>query len=283
MRFNRPTLMFLAALVSGAAAATLAVRYIREQATPLLAAEPPETQVVVAVRPLGMGTVVQEKDLKSIPWPASAVPPGYVRVPTEAVGRGLLVSVAENEPLLNSKLADSAAGGGLPVIIEAGMRAMSVKVDEVVGVAGFVLPGTRVDVLVTLTENTNRDESSARVILQNVRALAAGQSVQRDVEGKPKEVTVITLLVSPEEAEMLALAANQGRIQLALRNQLDTSAVDTRGVRVTALKGRPEAAAPRPRRTAAGIVTAPAPRAPETVVEGFRGGEKTLTTFNTTP
>lgn len=281
MRFNRSTLMFLAALLSGGAAATLAVRYLREQATPLLAAEPPEAQVVVAIRPLGAGTVLQAKDLKSIAWPASAVPPGYVRAPAEAVGRGLLVAVAENEPLLNTKLADSAAGGGLPVMIEAGMRAISVKVDEVIGVAGFVLPGTRVDVLVTLSENTKRDESSTRVILQNVRTLAAGQSSQRDVEGKPKDVTVITLLVSPEEAEMLALAANQGRIQLALRNQLDTTAVATQGVRVAALKGRPDAAPAPRRRTAA--ATAPAPRAPETVVEGFRGGEKILTTFTTTP
>jgi pilus assembly protein CpaB len=274
--------MFLAALLSGGAAATLAVRYLREQATPLLAAEPPEAQVVVAIRPLGAGTMIQAKDLKSIPWPASAVPPGYVRTPAEAVGRGLLVAVAENEPLLNTKLADSAAGGGLPVMIEAGMRAISVKVDEVIGVAGFVLPGTRVDVLVTLAENTRRDESSTRVILQNVRTLAAGQSSQRDVEGKPKEVTVITLLVSPEEAEMLALAANQGRIQLALRNQLDTAAVATRGVRVAALKGRSDAP-PAPRSAAAAAVSAPPPRAPETVVEGFRGGEKILTTFNANP
>src|SRR5439155_16731747 len=114
------------------------------------------------------------------------------------------------------------AGGGLPIIIRDGMRAMSVRVDEVIGVAGFVLPGTHVDVLLSLDKGDNRSQSITRTILQNVQILAAGQSVTRDKEGKPQTVSVVTLLVSPEDAELLVLATKEGRLQLALRNTLDT-------------------------------------------------------------
>jgi pilus assembly protein CpaB len=204
------------------------------------------------------------------------VPAGYVRSVKDAVGRGIITPVAENEPLLAAKMSTKDAGGGLPIIIRDGMRAVSVRVDEVIGVAGFVLPGTRVDVLLTLDKNNDRPQAITKTLLQNVQTLAAGQSVTRDKEGKPQTVTVITLLVSPDDAELLALASKEGRLQLALRNTLDTMAVATSGARADKLSPSTTSASNRPQRIRS---TTPTPRANPTVVEGYRGGERTLTTF----
>ncbi|HET8649985.1 MAG TPA: Flp pilus assembly protein CpaB, partial [Gemmatimonadales bacterium] len=153
MRKTRPWFMLALALVSGGLAAFLALRYIRQQSTPLLANEPAKAQVILAARSLPVGSVVTEADLKSVAWPGGALPAGYVRTAAEAIGHGVITPVAENEPILASKLATKDAGGGLPIMIKDGMRAMSVRVDEVVGVAGFVLPGTHVDVMLTLDKN----------------------------------------------------------------------------------------------------------------------------------
>jgi pilus assembly protein CpaB len=281
-RRSRPFLMLALALASGGTAAFLALRYIRQQATPLMAAQPKRAQVVVAVKDLPMGTVLGERDVKMIEWIGGSVPVGFVASPQQAVNRGLIVRVAENEPILESKLAGQGMGGGLPVIIEPGMRALSIAVDQIVGVAGFVTPTTRVDVLLTMTNSPGAAEPATKVIMQNVRTLAAGQSIQQDKEGKPQPVGVVTFLLTPEQAETLALATGQGRIQLALRNMLDTSHIETRGTRSSALMGRIGAAAVAarpagPRRAAA--VPAPAPEPAATVIEVYRGGQRTLQKF----
>lgn len=276
MRKRRPWFMLALALTSGVLAALLALRYLRERTTPLMAAEPKRANIVLSARSLPVGAVVTEKDVKLVGWPGDALPSGYIRSVKDAVGRGVITAVAENEPLLEAKVSTKDAGGGLPIIIRDGMRAVSVRVDEVIGVAGFVLPGTRVDVLLTLDKNASRPQAITKTLLQNVQTLAAGQSVTRDKEGKPQTVTVITLLVSPDNAELLALAAKEGRLQLALRNTLDTLAVSTSGARADKLSPSGAPAANRPQRTRA---AAPTPRANPTVVEGYRGGERTLTTF----
>jgi pilus assembly protein CpaB len=274
-RRNRPLILLALALASGLLAAMLALRYLRQQATPLVAAEPARSTVVVAAQALPVGALITEQDVKTIPWSGGAVPPGFISDPAQVIGRGLLSSIEPNEPIMQGKLAAEGAGGGLGVLIDEGMRALSIPVDQIVGVAGFVLPSSRVDVLLTLQGQQN-NEPTTRIIMQNVKALAAGQTIQQDKEGKPLAVGVVTFLVSPEQAETLALASQQGRIQLALRNTMDTSATRTTGTRVSALLGTVRAPVA-PRR-------APARRAPDTTperatVEVYRGGVRSLERF----
>ena len=278
-RRSRPFILLALALVSGGAAAYLAMQYIRQQATPLMAATPKIAQVVVAAHDMPLGSIIGDRDVKTVDWAGGALPPGFIGSVPEAVGRGLITPVQENEPVLEAKLAGKGAGGGLPVIIDQGMRALSVSVDQVVGVAGFVLPSTRVDVLLTLTDAASK-EPATRVIMQNVKALAAGQSIQQDKEGKAQSVPVVTLLVTPEQAETLALAASQGRIQMALRNSLDTLHIETRGTRVSALMGGPIGRVPvaTPRRAAA-VRELSVPEPSQTVIEVYRGGVRTLQKF----
>jgi pilus assembly protein CpaB len=278
MRKSRPWFMLVLALTSGVVAALLALRYLRERTTPLMASEPRKANIVLSARNLPVGALLTERDLKVVSWPGDAVPSGYIRSVKDAIGRGVITPVAENEPLLEAKVSTKDAGGGLSIIIKDGMRAVSVRVDEVIGVAGFVIPGTRVDVMLTLDKGPSRPQAITKTLLQNVQTLAAGQSVTRDKEGKPQTVTVITVLVSPDDAELLALAAKEGRLQLALRNTLDTLAVSTSGARADKLSPSAASSTPnRPQRNRA--AAAPAPRANPTVVEGYRGGERTLTTF----
>lgn len=263
------------AVMFGIGAAIVAVRLAQSAARPLIAEEA-DHQVAVAARDLELGAVLRSEDIRLIDWPSSSLPQGYSGNPATLIGRGVMAPVTTNEPLLDSKLAGKGSGGGLPIIIPDGMRGISVKVDEVIGVAGFVLPGTRVDVVVVVEPRGSGGEPTSRVILQNVRVLAAGQSIQHDAEGKPQTVTVITLMVTPQEAELLALASNQGRIQLALRNTLDTAEAPTPGALLANLSSsrRPQVTA----RDGTRQSSNPA-ESGRKVVEMYRGGQRTLTTF----
>lgn len=276
MRISRYWLMLIGAGASGLLAGYVALVYVSEEPAPLEAATPSRT-VVVANRTLPAGSIVRREDVKTVGWPGSAVPEGFAIQAGDVVGRGVIVEVRENEPLLDWKLAQREAGGGLSITIPEGMRAVSVRVDEVVGVAGFVLPGTRVDVLVTVMPGTDRTQTTTRIILQNVRALAADQQYQQDTDGEPRYVTVVTLLVTPEDAEALTLAATEGRIQLALRNILDADQTVTRGRRITSLvtgTGGGGSPSPGPASSSA------APRTnPERLIESYEGGQRTLLRF----
>jgi pilus assembly protein CpaB len=274
-RRTRPWLMLAVALASGGLAALLAMRYLQQRTTPL-AAQPIRSSMVVAARALPVGTIVSDQHVKTIEWTGGALPLGYVGNPQDVVGRGLISDLQENEPLLESKLAPKGAGGGLPIIISEGKRALTMRVNEVSGVAGFVTPNTRVDVLLTMEDKNAAGEPATRIIMQDMRVLAAGQSIQPDKEGKPQPVPVVTFLVTPEQAETLALASGQGSIQLALRNQLDTMEVRTRGTRRSALMGG--SIARQPRRVARSA-PAPAPEPTAQVVEVYRGGVRTLMRF----
>jgi pilus assembly protein CpaB len=268
--------MLAAALASGGLAALLAMRYLQQKATPL-AAQPIRSNMVVAARALPVGTVITEQHVKTIEWTGGALPLGYIGNAQEVVGRGLMSDLQENEPILEAKLAPKGAGGGLPIIINEGMRGLTMRVNEVSGVAGFVTPNTRVDVLLTMEDRNSAGEPSTRIIMQDMRVLAAGQSLQPDKEGKPQPVPVVTFLVSPQQAETLALASQQGSIQLALRNQLDTMEVKTSGTRRSALMRGPGGPA-RPRR-AVTRGPEPAPQPEAQVVEVYRGGVRTLMRF----
>jgi pilus assembly protein CpaB len=183
--------------------------------------------VVVAAADLPVGSRLQPQLLREIPWPEDEPVPGMFSKVEECTDRALINSVVTNEPILENKLAPKEAGAGLAATIPEGKRGLSVRVDEVVGVAGFVLPFTMVDVLVT---GSTGSDSVTRVILENIRVLTSGQRIEEDKDGKPQKVSVVTLEVTPQEANKLAMASTEGRIQLALRNTIDTEKVEPASV-----------------------------------------------------
>ena len=189
----------------------------------------PTRPVVVAAADLDIGAELGRDDIRIIDWPANAVPKDAFSDPKDVMGRGLIMPVIQNEPILPIKLASKDAGAGLPPAIPPGLRAVSVRVNEVIGVAGYVLPGTRVDVVATLNPSDKHGDITSKVILNNVQVVAAGTKIDRETDkNKPTPVTVVTLLVAPEESERLTLASNEGKIQLALRNPLDKATPTTR-------------------------------------------------------
>jgi len=205
---------------------------------------PHKTQpVVVANADLSLGAELKAEDVKVALFPEGQAPEGAFVRPDEVVGRGVIVSIVKNEPILPAKLASKEAGSGLPPVIPEGMRAVSVRVNEVIGVAGYVLPGTRVDVLATASPTNNPVDMTTKVVLANVQVLTAGTRLEQDQkDGKPVQVTVVTMSVTPEQAERLALASTEGKIQLALRNPLDQTAPATPGIKPAVLLGVAKAA-----------------------------------------
>ena len=227
--------------------------------------------VVVAAADLDIGAEIGRDDIRVIEWPATSVPNDAIGSADEVIGRGLIVPVVQNEPILPTKLASKEAGAGLPPAIPPGLRAVSVRVNEVIGVAGYVLPGTHVDVVVTVSPTQQQVDMTSKVILTNVQVLAAGTKIERATDkDKPMPVSVVTLLVNPEEAERLTLASSEGKIQLALRNPLDRETPATRGIRPAALLGAApiteRALKPRVTQTAkAVLVPAPEPATVEII------------------
>jgi pilus assembly protein CpaB len=250
------TLIVLTLSVVVASAATFIV-YGAVQRIPVREVEVKSYYVAVAAKPLPVGTLIAPTDVKLVAWPASSPVVGGHSAVEEVSNRGLIAAVAENEPLTDAKLAPREAGAGLPPTITAGMRAISVKVNEVIGVAGFVVPGTRVDLVVTIDD---KEQSLSRVVVTNVQVLTAGTKYDQEQvkDGKPVPTSVVTLLVTPEDAERIALAANQGSIMLTLRNPLDTAPTLTKGTRMASLMGAPEP--PPVTRVVQGVRRAEAPK-----------------------
>jgi pilus assembly protein CpaB len=268
MRSRRLFIVMALALLSGLAAAWLALNYLRQPENPIRTVEPAATEVVVAARDLSLGTILTAEDVKLASWPGGLLPEGYSSSVEEVLGRGVITNVVLNEPLISSKIAVKEAGGGLPIVIPEGYRGVSVRVDDVISIAGFVLPGTRVDVMVTLDQGDQQGNPITKLMLQNIPVLTSGQVVEQDINGEPVQVTVITLLVTPEEAEQLVLAATRGRIQLALRNTLDIDSVTTQGARMSNL-----VPAQRVARSSAPRRATPPPAAPTRQIEVWRGNE----------
>jgi pilus assembly protein CpaB len=232
--------------------------------------------VVVAARALPVGSLLTTRDVKVVNWPSDSIVPGGFTTPEEIADRGLMASLQPNEPVTESKLAPRGVGAGLPPSIPAGMRAVSVRVNDVIGVAGFTVPGTRVDVLVTVSQ---QQDSMARIVVSNVEVLTAGTRFDQDAarqDGKPIPSTVVTLLTTPQDAERVALASTEGQILLTLRNPLDTLKVETEGVRMRNLMAPP--APPPVARTVnrQRVVVAQPPPAPQVyTVETIRAAERT--------
>jgi pilus assembly protein CpaB len=231
----RVFIVLVLALTAGGGLAFATYNYV--QNVPTRTVTIPTQQVVVAATDLQIGSSLDEHSVRVIDWPANAVPKNAISSPGDVIGRGLVMPVLENEPILPTTLAPKDAGAGLPPAIPQGLRALSVRVNEVIGVAGYVLPGTHVDVVATVNPGEKQGDITSKVILTNVLVLAAGTKMEHDADNKPMAVNVVTLLVNPDEAERLTLAAGEGKIQLALRNPLDKEAPMTRGVRPAALLG----------------------------------------------
>ena len=250
---------------------------------PVREVEVASVQVVVAAQPLSMGTRLDANHLRVVDWPSRNPVAGAFSDPKQLVNRGLISSIGENEPITMTKVASLEAGAGLPPVIPEGMRAISVKVNEVVGVAGFVVPGTVVDVLVTVrAANGPQDEPMTRTVVSKVQVLTAGTKYdqEKSKSGEPIQSSVVTLAVLPEDAERIALAGNEGKITLALRNPLDIDSTDTKGVKLAALMrgNNPEPVIDHTRNRVIAKVAPPSPPPPplytvETIRAAKRGSE----------
>jgi pilus assembly protein CpaB len=251
--------------------------------------------IVLASKTLELGTVIKEDDVQLAEWPGS-IPQGASVKVQDLLGRGVTTTIYAKEPVIDSRLAPKGAGGGLAAMIPPGMRAVAVHVNEVVGVAGFVVPGMRVDVLISgsIPNSGSNQGTITRTLLQNVEVLSAGQDFKKDAEGKPVVVQVVNLLVNPEHAEQLSLASSQTSIQLVLRNPLDRDTAKTPGTALAQLFGGPRiatpestapTAAPRPRPVQHAVqqpmqaVPPPPKKEPPFVMEIISGTKKTEQKF----
>ncbi|MCL4795577.1 MAG: Flp pilus assembly protein CpaB [Bryobacteraceae bacterium] len=194
------------------------------------------TDMVVAARPLPVGMTVKAADLKVVKVAANSFPKGAYSKPEDVLDRPVVSNILHDEPILEGRLAPRGSGFGLSPIIPVGMRAVTVRVNDVVGVAGFVLPGMRVDVLIT-GQPPGSEARVTKTVLQNILVLSAGATIQTDPSGKPVNAPNVTVLVTPQQAELLTLAGNEGRIQLVLRNAGDQGVESTAGLTTSNLYG----------------------------------------------
>jgi pilus assembly protein CpaB len=238
-------------------------------------------EVLVASKDLAVGSRITNDSVKLVRIPEASLPANVVRQKSEVLERGVVLPISAGEFILPSKLAADKAGSGLPSLIPPGMRAVSVRVNEIVSVAGFVLPGTRVDVLLTGNPNNGGNDQQTTTVLENVAVLATGQTLERNSAGSPENAAVITLLVSPDDAQKLTLASLLGKIQLSLRNPLDTKQQDLGMVGNSALY-RGSAPVVRPATTShprAKSTTTVAPMPSVYTVEVIKGDKKEETKF----
>jgi pilus assembly protein CpaB len=281
------SVLMFAFVVAGGASIVLYKLVIVRMSTNAPAAT---SSILVAANDLALGTVIGNADLRVAAWPG-AIPPGAIAKLSDAVGRGVAAPIYGNEPITENRLGAKGAGGGLAATIPPGMRAAAIRVNEVVGVAGFAVAGTHVDVLVS---GNSRDAAglaggnSTQTLLQNISVLSAGQDFKNDTEGKPVTVQVVNLLVTPQQAEMLSLASSQMTLQLVLRNPLDTAVTAIPGISLSSIfSGQPppvvhslpvsRSLAIKPAPSVRAIVTAPPPEVQR--MEIIAGSKRTETTM----
>jgi pilus assembly protein CpaB len=277
---KRVQMILLSAFVVAALGSYVVYRLIGNR---IASSEPKTTRVIVAGGNIKLGSVLRDSDIGSIEI-EGALPDGAILDPQKAIGRGVISDLYKGEPILDSRLAAPGAGGGLAATIPPGMRACAIKVDDVVGVAGFVTPGMRVDVLISGNPpGASNTEEGPRVktLLQDIQVLSAGTDIQKDGEGKPQQVQVVNLLVTPAQAEELSLASNQTKIQLVLRNPLDTAVAQPPGTAVESLYAGTAIAAPKARPVAAPAAPHVEPKKapPVYVVQVFNGSKQSEQKF----
>lgn len=234
IRFTRPSLALLASVAAGLVAVVVAARWVGQQA------QVSTTPVVVTTRDLPAGTRLAPDMLQTVAWPAGSRPEHSSAQPTALAGRVITVAMVRGEPVLGSRLAPQGERGGLSALLPEGRRAMTVKVSEIVGVAGFALPGHYVDVMVNTQDAQSRPTS--KIVLERILVLAVAQDAAAP-DNKPRVVNAVTLEVTPEQAERIDLARNVGAISLVLRNQADVQPVATPGARRETLLGEAAPAA----------------------------------------
>lgn len=282
MKNKRALIVMAIAILFGLTAVVLASRWL------LMQPSGKAGRIVVAAADINLGQRLAGDMLKLVEWPAESVPKGAYTDPQKLAGRVLRTAVLMGEPVSEAKLAPTGTMGGLSAVIAEGKRAITVRVNDVVGVAGFALPGNFVDIIVSTQKdpppNTTlaRPENISKIVLERILVLAVAQEVNRD-ETKPKVVNAVTLEVTPEQAEKLDLARSVGTLSLALRNQVDPADAKTGGAtKITLLPEvePPKAAAPAPKRAAAPVrpvvqkVAAPVKRNCVAVINGLQSGQE---------
>ncbi len=284
---TRIRVVVILAVVFGLLAAVAIYRYLSQYDRVIREKKIAEQPVVVASRDLAFGTVLDETNIESVGWPIEIVPAGAMSSVEDLVGRVVKSPLAAGEAILETKLVPIGMNRSLAILVPPGMRAMTVPVNVWSGVAGFVLPETKVDVVVTIRPELEREEVG-KVILQNLTVLAVDQKTE-DTDGKPLKSTAVTLLVTPSEAEKLALAASEGEISLILRNPADADSAGTTGTTIAKMLSKSEpvqrVATPvrrvsRPRPVARAVEPKPTEPEKKTVgVEVIRGTKRTEETF----
>ncbi|MDP2847418.1 MAG: Flp pilus assembly protein CpaB [Humidesulfovibrio sp.] len=217
------------ALVLALSAGILVYQWLRTAASPGQAQVQQTAQLVVAARNIPAGTRLEPAMLRTVDYPASLLPEQRYASAQELAGRMLATGVSANEPITPSRLTGEAGAGGISAVITPGKRAMAVRGNKVMGLAGFIRPGNMVDVLVTLALDENSKRNTTKVVLENIPVLATGTQMTTDKEESPSQVDIYTLELTPEESEKLALASTQGTLHFALRNASDTEIVLTDG------------------------------------------------------
>jgi pilus assembly protein CpaB len=274
---RRLLIILLTAFVIATGCTYLVVRMVGQR---ISGQRPPTTQIIAAANDIHLGTLLRDSDLTTIEV-TGAPPKGAILRREDAIGRGVISNLYAGEPISQSRLAAPGSGGGLAATIPPGMRASAIKVNEVVGVAGFVTPGMHVDVLISGNPPGGADSTRGalvRTLLQNIEVLSAGTDIQRDNEGKPQQVQVVNLLVTPDQAELLSLASSEARIQLVLRNPLDTK-VDEPPVRAMSQLYNDGTPPPVKQIVRAPVAAKPAPPAQPFMVEVINGSKKSEAKF----
>jgi pilus assembly protein CpaB len=284
------SVLVFAFLVSAGASVAL-YQLIASRVTVNANAKASAVQVLVAGKNLEIGAVIKDTDFKMVEWPG-ALPTGALVKKEDAIDRSVQTTILDGEPIVESRLAPKGSGGGLTARIKPGMRAVALRVNDINGLAGYVIPGMHVDVLISGTPPNNPNPTAgavAKTLLQDIEILSAGQNIQKDAEGKPAVVNLVNVLVTPEQAEILNLATNDTRVQLVLRNPMDHSASVTKGAWLQELysgaAAKPLAvhrAVPRPKPDPLPAAPAPKPEGPF-VLELINGTHRTETVFENKP